>query len=753
MFRRPVALLLGALLLAVLPRPASAELPWIRAHVRFADKAERARLMASDIDLNDVHGMEADVLVNSAELQSLRGQGYAVDVLQEYPSRGLTPREVTTTPEFLPQYFTYTEAVAKLNSLAATYPSLTKLENIGTTLEGRALLALKISDNAAVDEDEPEVLVMGCHHSREAISVIIPLALADSLLTNYGTNPQYTQWVNEREIWILPVVNPDGLTYCETTYYFWRKNRRGGYGVDLNRNYDYQWGRDNIGSSGSTSNETYRGASPASEPEVQAIQNFVDSRHFAFSLSYHSYGNWLLWGPGYKPALPEDQDIFSAYGDIVAPMNGFEPGNPASSTIYSTNGDSDDWLYAALTHAKVIAMTPEVGNSSDYFNPAAARLPALTINGLACVWPALQYADRPGRLAPPGPPALGALPVDGDGSYDVAWNAPTIADTEPVLYEVVEKTGPVVGTDGLESGAGKFNTGGFTTSTVRKFAGSFSLYSGSGDRLDRVCLSKEAYTVQPGDSFTFRAWWNIESDWDYAYVIVSTDGGRSFETLPGTSTTMTDPNGRNADNGITGSSGSFQAMTFSLASYVGQTVRLGFRYNTDESVSNEGFYADDIAPVRSFTTATTLSSSVAGTTFPATGKGDGVYFYSVRGQDAEGDWGYWSDDLGVTVDLSTGITPAVGAIAFRLDAGVPTPFSDRTAVRFAVPAAGMHSLVVYDVSGRQVRRLSEGRIGAGAHTAVWDGRNERGARVPAGVYFYALRTAQGELRQRTVLLR
>ncbi len=747
---RTAALLLGSLLLASLPAAAAAETALVRAHVTFPDKAHRSRALAEGLDLERVRGLEADAYVTPAQLEGLRADGCRVDVVAEYPAPG-PGRAPATTPEFLPQYYTYAEAVAKLNALAAAYPALTSLEDLGNSIEGRDILALKISDNAAVDEDEPEVLVMGCHHSREAISVIVPLALADSLLLNYGTNPQFTQWVDEREIWVLPVVNPDGLVHCENTYYFWRKNRRGGYGVDLNRNYAFEWGHDNIGSSGSTSNETYRGASPASEPEVQAIQSFVDSRQFVFSLSFHSYGDWLLWGPGYKPAHPEDQDVFRGYGDLVAPVNGFEPGNPASSTIYTTNGSSDDWLYNALSHAKVFALTPEVGTSG--FNPPAAEIPSLTIDGLACIWPALEHADRPTRLAPPGPPALDVLPVDGDGAYDVTWSAPTLADTEPVEYEIVEKTGPVILTDGFESGAGNFATGGFATSTVRKYAGSFSLFSGGGNAVDRICWSKEAYTVQPGDSFTFRAWWDLESGWDYAYVVLSTDGGRSFVPLPGSFTTMSDPNSRNADNGITGtSSGVFQPMSFSLAAWEGQSVRLGFRFNADEAVGSAGIYIDEVAPVRAFTTTTTLSSAVAGTSFPVASRPDGVYHYAVRGRDAEGDWGYWSDDVPVTVELSTGVEIAGPAHAFRLAAAAPTPFADRTELRFSLPVRGDHSLTVYDVGGRRVRRLSSGPAEAGAHAVVWDGRDDEGRVVPAGVYFYTLRTDRGELRQRTVRL-
>ena len=218
-------------------------------------------------------------------------------------------------------YTTYSEMVAQITARVAAYPGLASMSSIGTSHEGRDLWALKISDNVGIDEDEPEVFYMGNHHARELITVMIPLAIADSLLLNYGSNPRFTEFVDQREIWIVPTVNPDGFVYVENVNTNWRKNRRnnggGSYGVDLNRNYDYQWGHDNNGSSSSPSSDIYRGPSPASEPEIQAVQNFVDSHSFVFSISYHSYGNWWLWGPGYKPGLGVDQDVFAGYGEIV----------------------------------------------------------------------------------------------------------------------------------------------------------------------------------------------------------------------------------------------------------------------------------------------------------------------------------------------------------------------------------------------------------------------------------------------------
>lgn len=757
--RRPILALPSLLMLVglaggAMPPAATAveERPTLRVEITLADKAELVALRSSGLDVTEIHGMKADVLVTDAEYQQLLADGFRTTVLRQLAA----PGPFRTTPEFLPEYISYTEAVAALNAYASTYPSITQLSSIGTSIEGRSIYALKISDNAATDESEPEVLIMGNHHAREAISVIIPIALADSLLTNYGSNPTYTQWVDERETWIIPTVNPDGLVYSEMTSYFWRKNRRdngdGSFGVDINRNYDYEWGHDDNGSDPFPSGITYRGASPASEPEIQAVQAFVDSREFVYSVSYHSYSNLLLWGPGFKPGFTADEDVFSGFGQIATASNGWEPGNPASGTIYITNGDSDDWLYASPTHSKIYAFTPEVGNSSDYFDPPASRIPTLVIDGLDPAFTALTYADRPEQLAPPGQTAINPTGPSATGSYTVSWPAPTTADTQVAQYELVEKTGPGVVTDGFEAGTARFDTGGWTQSSARSATGTFSLYSGTGNDLNRICLAKEGYVVQPGDFFTFQAWYDIETDWDYAYAILSADGGRSFVNLSGTGTTMTDPNGNNADNGITGSSGGWQPHAYDLSAWAGQTVWLGFRFYSDAGVAQENIYVDDIHPVQTWTTSTVLSSAIAGSSWPVSGKSDGTYWYQVRGQDAEGDWGYPSADEPVVVNISTDAVVSVRN-GFFLDPASPSPFSRSTTVRFGLARGEDHSLSVYDVSGRRVRLLSSGAAPGGTRSATWDGRDEAGSAVPSGVYFLRLTSPTGDRVERAVVLR
>ncbi len=268
---RAAALLAMLPVLLALPTGAMADRErHIRARITPPSKAVLREILTSHLDILHAHGVRLDVRVSEAELSTLRGMGCSVEIVDQdvYESalRG---------GGFLPQYISYSEAVARLNAYAATYPAIAQVTDIGNSVQNRDIFALKISDNVGVDENEPEVLYVGNHHAREVITPILTLAIADSLLTNYGDDPQFTQWVDEREIWVVPTINPDGLVWVELNDLWWRKNRRtnggGSIGVDLNRNYAFQWGHDNIGSSPFGSDETFRGSGPASEPEIQAV--------------------------------------------------------------------------------------------------------------------------------------------------------------------------------------------------------------------------------------------------------------------------------------------------------------------------------------------------------------------------------------------------------------------------------------------------------------------------------------------------
>ncbi len=239
------------------PRPPRSGGPYT---VRVPLKGERMlrALVERDFDiLAKTKDGQVDVVAeNDEDLRFLQTLGVPIAVIRtpDMPSRRAPALDAN-----LGLYHTYAEMTsAPSNARTDVSGARRPLLHRPQLLEGRYIYALKISDNVSIDEDEPEVLYMGNHHAREIMSVDIPLRFAQYLLANYGTDPDVTAMVNEREIYFVPMVNPDGHVYVELNHsgdsdYWWRKNRRrnydGSYGVDLNRNYGYMWGYDNIGSS------------------------------------------------------------------------------------------------------------------------------------------------------------------------------------------------------------------------------------------------------------------------------------------------------------------------------------------------------------------------------------------------------------------------------------------------------------------------------------------------------------------------
>ncbi|GGJ54266.1 hypothetical protein GCM10010121_076140 [Streptomyces brasiliensis] len=166
-------------------------------------------------------------------------------------------------------------------------PGLTKVESIGKTLEGQDILALKLTKNAKKSKDgtKPSVLYMSNQHAREWITPEMTRRLLHYHLDHYTTDKRVKKVVDSTELWFVLSASPDGYDYTfqDSDTRLWRKNLRDvngdgaistGDGVDLNRNFAYKWGYDDEGSSPNPTSETYRGASPGSEPETKALDAF-----------------------------------------------------------------------------------------------------------------------------------------------------------------------------------------------------------------------------------------------------------------------------------------------------------------------------------------------------------------------------------------------------------------------------------------------------------------------------------------------
>lgn len=266
-------------------------------------------------------------------------------------------------------YYQFSQMVTAMDNLVATYPSIAQKFTLGTSVEGRDIWCIKISDNVATDENEPEVLFMGLQHAREAIGGSSMIFLMQYLCENYATDSRIKDLVDNREIFIIPCMNPDGWEYNRTQKPNggggWRKNRKliatGQYGVDLNRNWGIDWANcsapivgppSSCGSSSKTSsNETYWGASAFSEPETQAVRAFAISHHLVAMIDQHAYGPYYSLPFGRPSLHPQpdsltvaQQQFYTAIPALMGTYNGMRAGNSAQSVGYEVAGGVKDWM-------------------------------------------------------------------------------------------------------------------------------------------------------------------------------------------------------------------------------------------------------------------------------------------------------------------------------------------------------------------------------------------------------------------------
>jgi carboxypeptidase T len=295
---------------------------------------------------------------------------------------------VNYQPGTMGGYQTYSQMMEQLHAMHLYRPDLITdtmaLSETIVTYEGRRLHYLRISDNPGVDENEPEVLYTSLHHAREPNSLSEVLFFMWYLLENYDTDPEIKYIVDETDLFFVPCVNPDGYVYNETTDPtgggMWRKNRRlnagGTTGVDLNRNYGFNWGYDNIGSSGNPNSATYRGTAAFSEPETQVVRNLCNAHDFVIALNHHTYSDILVfpWGYTFDPS-PDRPQMDNLATELVR-QNGW--GYGAAELLYVTNGDSDDWMYGeTTTKDKIFAHTPELGPAEYAFWPPPWKIDEL----------------------------------------------------------------------------------------------------------------------------------------------------------------------------------------------------------------------------------------------------------------------------------------------------------------------------------------------------------------------------------------
>jgi len=377
-----------------------------------------------DIDIAgvDVKAKLVDALASDKDYQKIKDAGLRFSV-QEV-------RGVTRGPD--EEYKNSEEVETFLREYSEKYPDLTKLVSIGKSIEGRDIWALKISDNAEKTElDEPAHLFNSMHHAREVMGPEVGFDIVSRLLDNYGSDEKITKHVDQNEIWVMPMFNVDGNNKMWGEDSWWRKNVRGGYGVDLNRNYPSGWDSCN-GSSGWRNSQTYRGESPASEPETVAMMKFIEEVRPVFDISYHSYSELVIYPFGCRPKKTQTKEVVEKIGKQVANLLDYVPGT-AWETLYNADGGDIDWMYEAY---QVIPFVIELNSRSEGFHPDYYKWRDVTVERNRAGWEYL--LDRAHESG-----VRGVFTKDGKAVSEYMLNVYKVDGSQKTLFQnyVGHKTG------------------------------------------------------------------------------------------------------------------------------------------------------------------------------------------------------------------------------------------------------------------------------------------------------------------------
>jgi hypothetical protein len=647
---------------------------------KIADKGFKYEILIDDMSTFYKKRYEESVIKNN---HSLKGINYVTPVNFNYGSMG--------------GFLTLAEIYAELDQMKSLYPDLITLRyTIGNTqtYDSRSIYAVKISDNPDTNEEEPEVLYTSLTHAREPAAMQGLIWFMWYLLENYDSDQEINYLVNNLEMFFVPVVNPDGYEYNRTTDPtgggMWRKNKRdnngGGFngygdGVDLNRNFGYNWGYDNEGSSPYASDETYRGTAGFSEPETQILRDFCNEHQFVMAHNHHTYSNLLIIPWGYDELITPDDAYYRASANLMASENGYTVGQ-GWQILYVVNGDSNDWMYGEQgTKPKIFAYTQETGSSG--FWPSQSEIIQLCeecyLSNLYLARFATPYAELSDN-SPNYIPRTGYIKfnlkrmgLSGNGNYSVTivpdntvfsslgsskeiqLNDVMSTQTDSILYvlsDAIEYGDSFSYTITVSAGTYSISktftksyylteiilvdpgntTGNWTTSEWsvtddNYWSPSSSITDSDGgdyssDENNSITLVNQiSLTGIENPRLSFWAKWNIENNWDYVQLFISTNNGSSWTPLATEFTNLGVSNQTGAYNEpLFDGSSNWVENSVNLNTYIGQNVKFRFELHSDGSVEEDGFYFDD------FTITSTLSSPLAAnlTATPGCGENSGT---------------------------------------------------------------------------------------------------------------------------------
>jgi hypothetical protein len=303
-------------------------------------------------------------------------------------------------PSWFTTYRSLAEINARMDALAAQFPEMATVSQIGTSVENRPVRMIRVTGPGSTT-NRPAFIIQATQHAREWITPMTAMYMADRFLEAYATDSRIRNVVNNIDFYIVPVANPDGYEYSRTTSALWRKNRRVNTGstcrgVDLNRNWGFRWGWDSEGSSPFPCDDTFRGAAGFSEPELAGLKGLSDTLSGQGRLKVHwdvhANGQAILspWGYTVSPA-PAALPLMNTLGLLtqqgMASVRGTNyPYGQGSVILYLNNGNTRDYSYGVNG---AMAWTIEMSGSS--FQPSVSQILPLVQEGLAGLLPVAEY--------------------------------------------------------------------------------------------------------------------------------------------------------------------------------------------------------------------------------------------------------------------------------------------------------------------------------------------------------------------------
>ena len=681
-------------------------------------------------------------------------------------------------------YYTFAEIEADLDEMFQLYPNLiTQKFSIGTSIEGRPIWAVKISDNPNVSENEPKVGFDALVHAREPQSMATQMYFMWYLLENYGTDPEATFLVNNREIYCVPCFNPDGYEYNRINDPngggYWRKNRRnsggGCYGVDLNRNFGYKWGYDNIGSSPDPCDETYRGASAFSEPESQAIRDFAILNNYETHFNMHTYGGYVLYPWGYIEEETPDSLTYREFAALLTSNSGYAYGYGGQLLGYNSNGSIRDWMYGEQTlKNKTFGYTIEIG---DDFWPSQSQIYPIAQQNLRTMIYQSFLAGEYVQLVNPNFDREYFLPdnfvqlypeyknkglstaynvhieltspsqyvntktffVDLDSiqarsnvtlpiplNFIISNSAPLeeeipLVFTTSVNNEIIEvdSTKIIIGYPVYIFADSSNDPATYWTitktpsnspqwdSTYKSFYSAPNSYTDSknGNYVNNATVTMTLTNPIDLSGYSnprLRFWtkFDIESNWDYGQVQISTNNGSTWIALEGEHTEPGEGSFQPPGEPVyDGTKSSWVKEEISLSGYVSSQFKIRFRLRTDSYTTRDGWYLDDI----------------------------GVFFYTIP----------------------TGSREETKPVyEFSLGQNYPNPFNPSTTIKYSIPTSEFVTLKVYDVLGEEVTTLVNEDKPAGSYEV-----EVNTAGLSSGIYFYKLQSGSFVETKKMILMK